>query len=171
MPNNPLVQVSTPIRSGEFPQVVVRTDSVGDVMDAKDVLDALRQELLGLMQDVVTELRDAGMDTAKAIANLQAAGMNPQPVPPQGYAPATSSPAPTVPIAASPASQCPACSRNTACTECGGATQHGIKESKAGAKYNAHMCVANSRHKVVWCKTPIPPSFQGVLNNPSLVYG
>lgn len=170
MPNQqPLVQVSTPIRTGELPQVVVRTDSVPEVSDATDVLNALRQELLGLMQDVVTELRDSQMDASKAIANLQAAGMNPQPVPPQqpSYSPAPAQSAPPM----GGASQCPACSRNTACTECGGATQHGIKESKAGAKYNAHMCVANSRHKVVWCKTPIPPSFQGVLNNPALVYG
>jgi hypothetical protein len=59
----------------------------------------------------------------------------------------------------------------TGCPECGRATAHGIKESKAGAKYNAHVCIDNPRHKVVWCKTPIPATHrQAVGNNPALVY-
>lgn len=134
--------------------------------------------LVPMIQELGEALRAPGT-TGQAVQNLTGAGLNPVPVaqyppaapqPAQGYsAPPAPPPAPT---AVSPAAQCPACNRNTACPDCGGQTRLDRKDSSRKAtSYNAHMCVNNDRHKVVWCKTPIPPGLQSALGNPGLIYG
>lgn len=142
--------------------------------------DNLREagELVTIIKDLGEDLR-APATTGQAVQNLQAGGLNPTPVlqgqvippqPAQGYsAPPTPPPAPApTPVAA----QCPACSRNTACPDCGTATVLGVKPSKSkNANFNAHMCTSNERHRVVWCKTPIPLALQTAMGNPNLVYG
>lgn len=136
--------------------------------------DNLREagELVPLIKELGESLREVAT-TGQAVQNLAAGGLNPQPVaqpvpvapsPPQGY---SAPPAPPT-----PAAQCPACSRSTACQDCAGQTVLGIKPSaRKNAQYNAHMCVANDRHKVTWCKTPIPFAMQAAMGNPNLLYG
>ncbi len=164
--NQPLVQLSTPIRSGELPQVVVRADSVPEVEEAGEILNALQERLAPAIKATAQALVNVPQETAQALSNLAQGGLNPQVVP-QPYTPNV------MPASApAPSAQCPACSRNTACPECGGATTHRLKTSAAkNTSYNAHICAANDRHKVVWCTTPIKSALQGALNNPALIYG
>lgn len=170
MSDQPLVQVSTPIRQGELPQVVVRADDVPDLLTAEQVLEQLKDAVLEGMAEVVTLLKGSPANTQTAMANLAQAGLGPLPIPPSTPSPAPATPAP--PTAG--ISQCPACSRPTSCPDCKGPTTHGNKAAKANpAGYNAHLCAANpTGHKVVWCKTPIKEALRVATgNNPALIYG
>lgn len=174
----PLVQVSTPIRPNELPQVVVRADDVPDLLTAEEVLQHLKENILAHMASVVSELKGTPGSTQEALNNLQNAGLNPavvqQPPAPQPAYQAPSPPQAPPPVAA-PSAQCPACSRTTACPVCGGPTEHKIKAAKANPQgYNAHICINDpgSKGHLVWCKTPIPSSLRAAVgNNPNLVYG
>lgn len=174
MSEQPRVQVSTPIRSGELPQVVVRMDNLPDADEAIEVLDAIQDRLLGSMAGVVSVLKAIPGSTQEALNNLQTAGLGPvvvqEPPTPQPAYQAPSAPQAPPPVAA----QCPACSRTTACPICGGPTEHKIKAAKANPQgYNAHICINDpgSKGHLVWCKTPIPSSLRAAVgNNPNLVY-
>lgn len=170
MSEQPLVQVSTPIRSGELPQVVVRVNAAPELDEALEVLVGLEDRVSSAMNSLVSAIKAVPIDTAQAVANLQAAGMGPQPVTTYAAAPPV---APPPPVAAPALAQCPACARSTACPECGGATIHGNKAAKANPQgYNAHLCATNPAHKVVWCKTPIKEALRAATgNNPALIYG
>jgi hypothetical protein len=138
---------------------------------------------LEAVRDYIGEMRDLGaalrMTTDDAVANVQAAMPGAQPIgeifsPPQAGTGAFTPPPPAIPVSApAAAAQCPACSRSTACPDCGGITSLGVKQStKKGQGYNAHICAQNDRHKVVWCKTPFPTALAPAIGSPpGLIYG
>jgi len=96
--------------------------------------------------------------TAEAITHLQQGGLNPQMV--------------EAPQAPQAITQCPACSKSTGCSVCNGPTLHTTVHSPAkNADFNVHKCQANDRHKVTWCKTPIPGALRTVVSGTNLVYG
>jgi len=160
MSEQPLVQISTPIRQGDIPQVVVRVSSLAEVEEAVDTLNDVAERIAPLMKSTSMAMMMVPGGTAQAISHLQQGGLGPQVVSDGIH---TQQAAPT---------QCPACSKSTACTECQGPTVHTIKHSTAkNQDYNVHQCQANDRHKVTWCKTPIPGALRSVIGGTNLVYG
>lgn len=173
MSEQPIVQVSTPIRQGELPQVVVRADDVPDLLTAEQVLDRLKDNVLAAMGGVVSALREIPISTEQAMNNLATAGLNPVVMSHQAP-PVEVAYAPPVPQAA-PVTQCAACPPgrdSTKCPACGAPTRHTVK---GGAnKYNAHVCTVEPSTKghLVWCQTPIKNALRNAVgNNPELIYG
>ena len=159
MTDQSTVQISTPIRNGDAPLVVVRINDSDDVDIAAHLLNEATERLAPLVKGAVQALSDVPPDMAAAVQNLQQAGLNPQVISQQA------------PPAAPSAAQCPACSKPTACNQCQSATRHTTKYSQnKGQNYNVHECTSNPRH-INWCKTPIPMALQGIVGNPNLVYG
>ena len=175
------VQASYKFGPGNGDMLNVRGDSVSEFAQT---LEALKGGI-NKIQEIGALIRDAGpVTTEQAMANIQQAFPSaqviqetppPPPPPVDPWANGGATPQPSAAVQAAPtasAGQCPACSRATACPDCGGPTALGVKTSKnRGSSYNAHQCLANEKHKVVWCKTPIPMSMQPVMGNPGLVYG
>jgi hypothetical protein len=162
MSDQAVVQISSPIRQGDFPQVVVRVDSLGEVEEAVDILNEVAERVAPLIKSTAMAMVSVPGGTAQAISHLQQGGMNPQVVQDSIH----TQPAPVA------ITQCPACSKSTACSECQSPTQHTIKHSNAkNQDYNVHQCLANDRHKVTWCKTPISGALRTVVVGNNLVYG
>jgi hypothetical protein len=77
MSDQPVVQISTPIRQGDIPQVVVRVDNPGEVQQAVETLNDVAELIAPLMKSAVMAM-NTPTGTAEAITHLQQAGLSPQ---------------------------------------------------------------------------------------------
>jgi hypothetical protein len=99
--HQPLLQLSTPIRQNEEPQVVLRLDTDEDVQKAIALINRTSEVLVPLAAGLVDHLARALQAESQVVSQLQAAGLNPVPLPPtpeqqlaQGQYPAQFGPVP-----------------------------------------------------------------------------
>lgn len=78
--HQPLLQVSTPIRHGETPQVVLRLDTDQDVQKAIALINQTTELLAPLAVGLADALERAIQGEAHVTGQLQSAGLNPVPV-------------------------------------------------------------------------------------------
>jgi hypothetical protein len=179
--HQPLLQLSTPSRQNEEPQVVLRLDSDKDVEAAIALINRTSEVLVPLAAGLVDHLARALQGEAVVTGQLQAAGLNPvpmqqaYPVPDtraqtvqapaqpvyqpqqqstQAYAPPAQQAAPQQMILMQ--GQCWADPRHVAdCKDCGQATYLKTVKMRGDRELNAHQCAVDPNHKLTWCMTPI----------------
>jgi hypothetical protein len=173
--HQPLLQLSTPIRQNEEPQVVLRLDSDKDVEAAIALINRTSEVLVPLAAGLVDHLARALQGEAVVTSQLQAAGLNPVPMPTvpatyaappaqpvyqpqqqstQAYAPPAQQAAPQQMILMQ--GQCWADPRHVAdCKDCGQATYLKTVKMRGDRELNAHQCAVDPNHKLTWCMTPI----------------
>lgn len=179
--HQPLLQISTPIRHGEEPQVVLRLDSDQDVAKAMVLINEASEKLapltVGLAATVARLIEGGG----ELVSQLQQAGLNPVPMaaPPQAapvyqpppaqpvYQPqaqATQAYAPAAPAMVQGQSTpltgpCWAASprkmHNSECKDCGAPTLLTVKTLRSGKVCNGHVCTRDGGHKITWCEETI----------------
>ena len=182
--HQPLLQVSTPIRHGETPQVVLRLDTDQDVQKAIALINQTTELLAPLAVGLADALERAIQGEAHVTGQLQAAGLNPVPmaapqVPTAAYVQAPAPQPVYQPQAQSsqayqqPAQQAPiqqvattplvgpcwaASDRKmhaSECQDCRQPTFLRVKDLRNGKRVNAHFCSVNPDHKVTWCENMI----------------
>lgn len=196
----PLIQISTPIKPNEIPQVVIRVSDERDVEAVLGMINDLTHRVVPLANALQSALDNEG---ATGVAALASGGMNPQPVPPQqqynqgqqqqqqGYQPQQQAPQQQAYQQAATTrggwqGEVGDCWVGTAtggnrnhsrnCPDCQGATVHTVTQAR-GRDVNAHICATDPNHKRVWCDSPIWNSKrvkaegQGIPVNPDLLYG
>lgn len=170
MSDQPLIQYTLPVRQGDKANVTIRLSDNQDLATIQALLGPVVERLAPLSAGLQAALEQ---QPAAAVGAMQQAGMNPQPVPQQappteafgspGPPPTWAQPAPRMAEAA-----CLACGQATGCPDCGSGTSLRLKQSRTAGKgpWNVHACNADSRHKVVWCKSPMPPAVWQALGSP-----
>lgn len=177
--HQPLLQISTPIRHGEEPQVVLRLDSDQDVAKAMVLINEASEKLapltVGLAATVARLIEGGG----ELVSQLQQAGLNPVPMaaPPQAapvYQPPPAQPvyqpqaqasqqyqpqqtmvqgqATSTPLTGPCWAASPRKMHNAECKDCGAPTLLTVKDLRSGKTVNGHVCTRDSQHKITWCE-------------------
>lgn len=183
MSDQHILQVSTPIKRGEMPQVVLRVSDDRDLDTAVALVNRAAEEVAPLMAGLATTLADA-LDQGANTAPLQAGGLNPHIVGTDAMTGggSTYEAKPTTTALLAESGPCWTGSmvggrrdHDRSCPECGSPTLHTLKDLR-GRSVNAHICAVNPTHKIVWCEDPIWNSRKakalgmGIQINPGLNY-